>query len=385
MPSNPGVLAENFLTDALRRSDRALAHGAAEKKTFPAKSSPLKGVLAKLRTRTEQDQFFTVLRLAERDAAIYLEWNDLGAGDLKSICISDFDQLAEHLGAERYGTTVEKARSILTSIEHAPRVKLLLDSWATMAPTGRLRPENATDVRDAWSVIQVASSLDDDIPQRRLSCRLFDDSKHIESLSSAIRWLVNEGDDTDIEEIFANLGIIRFPQPLLVAGPGTVITTEGQRLLTRPYLGFHPGSVESIESPGRYLLTVENQTTFNEFAMGHAGKLEGTVVFVNGQPGTRLATSLKRLYSCGVPSFHWGDQDLGGFYILERLNRLANEVGASVSPWMMNLPAENGRKVLSASEVDRINRICSEQGWGQCRLPPGAFAVEQEALDLRQP
>lgn len=385
MPSSPDVLANQFLADALRRSDRAVAHGSVPKSHYPAKSSPLKAVLAKLRTRTEQDQFFTAIRLAERDGAIRLEWNDLRAGDLKCICVSDFDRLAGHLKEERYGTTVENARSILSDIKHAPRVKLLLDSWATMAPTGRLKPENANDVRDAWGVIQAALCLDDDIPQRRLSCRLFDDSKRIESLSLAIRWLSNEEDETDIDEIFANLGIVRFPQPLLITGPGVVITTEGQRMSTRPYLGFHPASVESIESPGRYLLTVENQTTFNEFAMGHGGLLEGTVVFVNGQPGTRLAIALKRLYSCGVPLYHWGDQDLGGFYILDRLNRLANEVGASVTPWMMDLPAKSGRKILSANEVDRINHICDEQGWEQCRLRPGSFAVEQEALDLRQP
>lgn len=385
MPFSPDDLAEHFLTDALKRSDRAVAHGSDPKALFPAKSSPLKAVLAKLRTRTEQKQFFTALRLAERDGAIQLEWNDLSAADLKCVSVTTFDRLAGYLNVERYGTTVEKARSILSGLGHAPRVKLLLDSWATMAPTGRLKPENANDVRDAWSVIEAASRLDDDIPQRRLSCRVFDDSKRIESLSSAIRWLANEGDETDIDEIFANLGIVRFPQPLLIAGPGVVITTEGQQLSTRPYLGFHPASVESIESPGRYLLTVENQTTFNEFAMGHGGPLEGTVVFVNGQPGTRLAVALKRLYSCGTPLYHWGDQDLGGFYILDRLNRLANEVGASVTPWMMNLPAKNGRKLLSANELDRINRICDEQGWEQCRLRPGSFAVEQEALDLRQP
>lgn len=385
MPSNPGTLAFQFLTDVLNRADRAIAHGATPKNLFPAKSSPLKAVLAKLRTRTEQEQFFTALRLAERDGAIQVEWNDLSAGDLRYIYASNFDRLAGHLNMERYGTTVEKARFILSNLGNAPRVKLLLDFWATMAPTGRLKPENANDVLDAWSVIEAASHLDDDIPQRRLSCRLFDDSKRIESLSSAIRWLADEGDETDIAEIFANLGIVRFPQPLLIAGPGFVLTTEGQRLPPRPYLGFHPVSVESIESPGRYLMTVENQTTFNEFAMGHGGQLEGTVIFVNGQPGTRLAFALKRLYSCGAPLYHWGDQDLGGFYILDRLNRLANEVGASVTPWMMDLPAESGRKTLSTNEVDRINRICDEHGWNQCRLRPGAFAVEQEALDLRQP
>lgn len=385
MQSKPTALAEQFLTDVLKRSDRAVAHGSALKTYFPAKSNPLKAVLNKLRTRTEQDQFFTALRLAERDGAIQLEWNDLSAGDLKCVYASNFDRLAGHLHIERYGTTVEKARLILSSLSNVPRVKFLLDSWESMAATGRLKPENASDVLDAWRAIQAASLLDDDIPQRRLSCRVFDDSKRIESLSSAIRWLANEGEETDIEEIFANLGIVRFPQPLLIAGPGFVITRDGQRLSPKPYLGFHPTSVKSLESPGSYLMTVENQTTFNEFAMGHGGQLEGTVVFVNGQPGTRLAIALKQLYSCGVPLYHWGDQDLGGFYILDRLNRLANEVGEFVTPWMMNLPAKSGRKTLSTNEIDRINRICDEQGWDQCRLQPGAFAVEQEALDLTQP
>ena len=386
MRTEPEHLARAFLTDILNAADRAVARGRPIKQEFPAQSRPLSKYLGQLTTHGALNSFFIVLRLAARENAVALHWIDESIGHLGHVELLDACGLARHLGAERYESVVARAAVVLQDVASHPKVAELLAAWPARSNPGRLTPDRAQDVRDALRVIEAASCLTDDIPRRRLSCQLFHDSKRVEALGNVVRWLADSDPDADVDEVLSQLGIIQFPQPLLIAGPCTITTRTGEQLRPQPYLGLAPTALLSVETIGGYLLTVENLTTFNELAAGLAGPLRGTVLYVNGQPGSGLASALQSVFSeATVPIYHWGDQDLGGFRILERLQRVAEASGRQVTPWMMDQPANEGRKALSESDIHKINAICERRGWLSCRLTPPAMAREQESMELRQP
>ncbi len=69
------------------------------------------------------------------------------------------------------------------------------------------------------------------------------------------------------------------------------------------------------------VFSIENETPFNEIA---ARVPEGVlVVMTSGQPNAAVRRLLGHLALRGVPHYHWGDIDAGGYQILRELNRLA--------------------------------------------------------------
>ncbi|CAN5919738.1 DUF2220 family protein [soil metagenome] len=336
------------------------------------------------------------LQLAERDGAISVEW-DHRAGErahIQRIVLRDGARLARHLGVEpRWDAVAQAERQFEPHVARHPVLTHVLDAWRRGNLLRGTRPGEVASWLDAIQVMQYcASKCGDDIAIRRLSASLFRDSKRIEAIWPALDALV-QGDaamvQSEMEDLFSQLGLVKFPPTLLVAGNVAVLYGDETVRASRPYVGFAPSVIRSVKiepASGRRLLTVENLTTFHELAGRRPG--DAIVIYTGGMP----SPSLKRAYAMFLKALaptasvhHWGDIDLGGFRIASHIALCCKLEGRSLRLHGMRadavLPGTVARRELVPSARSEILRICERWGWGDEAAALGTMAVEQEAMD----
>lgn len=376
--------------------ESAVVRGADGPKFYRLDSGRFGGYF-KVETLTERHLYERRMLAAETAGAVMLRWAGKGndGEPLEAIAVADLAKLSRFLGKSPYFQQVEAAAARIAPFADAwPRLVWVIDQWKKRGTARGFTPTHVQDLVDAVQVLEaVRQRAELDLAVRRLSVSLFQDSKRIEALAGALDLLTAEEPRSPVrsmEDLLNELGLIRFPQPLLIAGPGQLKLkgSDAQVPVLNPFIGISPDALEALADPGRYVLTVENLTPFNELARGHAGRLEGTVIYVAGMPAPSLLRALGAAYrslSHSVACFHWGDLDLGGFRIAARIGTAGPPAGLKL--WRMN-PAESaavpGRKVMNKSEIEEINRISQQHGFG-VTVGVGQEAIEQESLEVIQP
>lgn len=259
--------------------------------------------------------------------------------------------------------------------EGLPSIDHITDGWRHGKSPGGVAAEKASQFIDSMRVIDAAQRLgagDKDLLLRRLSAQLFGDTKRIESLARQIAFLLGEPDDPEQEDVFARLGLVKHPQPMLLSGPpscGVRVSAEVIPLV-RPYLGLRPDTIEGLQigsDPIRQVLTIENLASFNEAAQDASNPNDLLLIYVAGNPTPSLLATYSRLLKSAKPStvMHWGDIDVGGFRIAARLADSAMAVGHRLELWRMN-PAESAtdqNNSASTQKIDQIAIICEKYRW----------------------
>ncbi|MCX7069378.1 MAG: DUF2220 family protein [Gammaproteobacteria bacterium] len=397
---NTGSNGEAVATAALVKlegfGESAVVRGADGPKFYRLGSGRFGGYF-KLETLTERHNYERRMIAAETAGAVMLRW--AGKPDdgvpLEAVAVADLSKLSKFLGKSPYFQEVETAVAKLASfMDTWPRLVWVIDQWKKRGTARGFTPTDVKDIVDAVRVLEAVQPLPElDLAVRRISVSLFQDSKRIEALAAALDLLTAEEPRSparSMEEVLNELGLIRFPQPLLIAGPGQLKLKGAQNSVPvlDPFIGISPDALEALTDPGRYLLTVENLTPFNELARGRAGRLEGTVIYVAGMPAPSLLRALGAAYRSlapGVSCYHWGDLDLGGFRIAARIAAAGPPAGLKL--WRMapsELGLAPGRKVMNKSEIDEINRISQRHGFG-VTIGDAQEAIEQESQDVLQP
>ena len=255
-----------------------------------------------------------------------------------------------------------------------------------------LGPEHAADVRDALVVARESFSRTGAERLLRVeSVRLFGDSKRIEKLVS---WLDVIGSEQlpptglPVEDILAQYGLRRVPQPALVSGHGRVELSGQWVSIPRPYLGLPLESVTRFEGAPRFVLSIENLTTFHETLLAFP-QHDGCLVYTGGMPSPswrRFYTCLLQAFPLDCPVFHWGDIDEGGFRIAAVLHRAARDAGHALRPWLMSPVYARSTQPDVPFRKSRTSQTivqqCQSLGWEdlaeEFRQEP--WEVEQEAL-----
>jgi len=120
--------------------------------------------------------------------------------------------------------------------------------WQGRAPRS-IGAANVGQVEDAIAVLRyVNNHPGTDFSLRTVSVLLFGDSKRLERLRSPLDVLTasNPMIPRHRDEVFGELGLLRAPQPMLIAGPGNLIATGGCIPLIEPYVGLAPSSVVGL-------------------------------------------------------------------------------------------------------------------------------------------
>ncbi len=396
--------ARRVLERLLRRAEAARLAGDPRPASLPMEGKRDGAEYRALRGVAEFEAFHARIALAERKGAIAVQ-RDAHRDDgqrLLRLSVADLAALALELGVEPLEARVADAAVQLSSqVGHFLVIDAALNAWAAGRKVRGCGPEAAQDLADAAHAVR-ARQADGGGERilRKESVRLFGSrrSKHLERLTPWLELLVS-GDlaaaRMEDEHVWAALDLRREPQPLLLAGTGTVALDDGSRHpLPRSWLGFPTAAVSGLHSQAQALLTIENLASFHEAAAAR-GDASMLLLYTGGMP----SPSWRRAYACllaGLPSvadlYHWGDIDEGGFRIAAVLADTARQVGRRLRPWMMAPdavpePVRVAAEVPSNGVLEAMCRQALRAGWEDvaAALRAGPLLLEQESLDPRLP
>jgi hypothetical protein len=356
-------------------------------------------------TVVEREAIHATLANAAAAGAIALEWGRFEeATDLKRLRLLDVDRLAAFLGEDRLGVRLSRVRDAVGPVLESAAAWLqeLFEDAATRWRRGdRAHGFTVDDVADIGALYRALDALDrgehQGLDLRTFSARHLGDSKAMERLQSRIAAVFRshlELIDLNDVEVYAELGLEKYPQPVFLKGPLT-LSYGGKRLDLdglRPYLALSPDRIDALGSVGQpdYVLVIENLTSYQR----HVREVDdrGVVLYGAGFPGPSLRALLARLdgeLAAAVSFFHWGDVDLGGLRIFARL--AATLTRHCLQPHLMDpqVTGPIGVRPFSARETRYLQRMATRGGpagelaheW----LVLGCGAGEQEVLEPRSP
>lgn len=393
--------ARQVLDRLLRRAESARLRGADEQVSLSMASASSAREYIALRSLDELERFHAEIALAERAGAIVAK-REGRSGDgskLLRLSVADLPALARHLGVPLLDEQVAEAMQKLDAWTlRFPIVVDVIEAWRHGRKVRGCSAEAAADL--AFAAKAVAARADDAGHERilrRESVRLFGDSKQLEKLTPWLELLfTGELAPTGLlkEEVWSAIGLRREPQPMLLAGSGTVELADATLPLLRPYLGLPVESVRAVTTSARSVLTIENLASFHDAAQS-PDAASVLLLYTGGMPSPAWRAAYARILSRLSPALtihHWGDIDEGGFRIAAVLAATAQSVGRRLLPWMMS-PAElppdvvKQAKTPTPSSLSAMLRWAERSGWSELavQLQQQPMQLEQESLDPSLP
>ncbi|MEO6923670.1 MAG: Wadjet anti-phage system protein JetD domain-containing protein [Bryocella sp.] len=396
-------IARQLLVKAFHRAQAAQLRGSSAHIRLPLSQAQCPDYFA-MRNLAEAETFRAELGLAERKGAIELQLTPRQAvpRDVAAIVVADLSTLSTHLGLDLRVDQVAQARDLLAKYRDEFQViNDILDRWSTGKKVRESEPteEVVQDLLDAVRVVQARRGKNEDVLMRRESIRLFQDSKRIEKLD---RWLdILSASDLHASglkssEIFSALGLHKEPQPFLIAAIAVVHGQDGDSYLFRPYHGLPMASITGFrfEQSPSCVLTVENKQTFHELAVQAVGTA-ACVIYTGGMPSPAwhgVYAKVLQAIPGGVPVYHFGDLDVGGFRIAYAIAKTVSAQRRSLEPWLMDSAhlAQQGYALYPVAEgqVKAMQGLCERIGWNaiadSLSRCPGMLEQEVVAPSLPQ-
>ena len=386
--------ARQVLERLLRRAESARLRNADEHVSLPMAGA---AEYVALRSLGELETFHAEIMLAERAGAIAArrEGRSGDGSKLLRLTVADLVALASHLGVQLLDERVAMAaRQLDACTARFPIVAEVIEAWRQGRKVRGCGAEAADDlVLAATAVAARADDAGHERILRRESVRLFGDSKRLERLTPWLELLVTgELAATGLarEDVWSAIGLRREPQPMLLAGDGTIGLVDATLPLVRPYLGLPVESVRSVTTSARCLLTIENLASFHDAARA-PGATSVLLLYTGGMPSPAWRAAYARILQRLPPQqpvYHWGDIDEGGFRIAAVLAATAREAGHRLLPWMMSptdVPpdAMKHARIPLASSLAAMVRWAGRSGWDglAAQLQQQAIQLEQESLD----
>ena len=384
--------ARQVLERLFRRAESACRRGADARVSL---SMTHAADYTSLRSLGELEAFHAAVALAEREGAILVR-REGRSGDgsrLLRLTVADPAALARHLELPLLGDQVAAAaRELEPWIARFPVIAEALEAWGQGR---RVRGVGAEAPADLAAAARAVAAREEDAGHervlRRESARLLGDSKRLERLSAWLDLLVTgelAASGWPKEDVWAAIGLRREPQPMLLAGDGTVDLAGTTLPLVRPYLGLPVEHVQAVATRAACVLTIENLATFHEAAVVAAGA-PVLLIYTGGMPSPAWRAAYVRILRGmdAQPSvLHWGDIDEGGFRIAAVLAQAVKDAACALRPWMMSpadLPPDApGAREPTAASLARMCRWAERAGWNVVAeaLRRRPVQLEQESL-----
>ena len=396
-------IARRFLAKAFDRAQSAQSRGDVKPVQLLLNQTQCPEFFA-IRDLDDARQFRAELAAAERNGAICLVPAKRMAppNDVKAVIVTDLDVLAARLGLDVRSTQVAKAHEGLSPyLGLFPVLEQVLERWR-MGKTVRGKAPAGAAVLELLDAIKVRLDRQgrvDEVLLRRASSHLFGNSKRIEALGP---WLDLLGQGSLLpsgltrRDVLSSLGLHKEPQPFLISATDAMASNgQIESRFFRPYHGLPMTAITGFhfDHAPTCVVTVENKSTFHEMAVLAEGT-HACVIYSGGMPSSAwrqvYAKALASIED-GVPVYHFGDLDVGGFRIARVIAEVAASQGRSVRPWLMD-PATIVQlgyelKPAKAAQVAAMHALSEQLGWHEVGASivatPGL--LEQEHILPRLP
>jgi len=392
------VIAEQALSKLLAKAERQrikAGSGPVPSLKFTKASLPAYNVAL---TRAVLSEIHSEVREAERAGALTIDWDHRAGedGQIERIRLRDASALAQHIGVTPRWQIVAEAERTVAPWRGQWRVNDIWARWALDQKVRGLGPEHASLLDDACRVLEQLPD-NQDVPVRRLSAATFHNSKHIEvTLVGILDELTRTTNmiTADRTLVLRRLGLVKHPQPLLIAGHCDIRMSGGVTApLHRPYTGLAPDHFVGLAGAApAHVLTIENLTTFNEVARGLKDADNALVIYTGGVPSPAMRLALRALIAdCSNETgfWHWGDIDVGGLRIALMIDAQLGGT-ARLRPWQMDpsaVPAEAVVPGAPASVIKEMASLAERLGWPEVAdgIQRTWGTVEQEVLQPSRP
>ncbi|MBY8821093.1 Wadjet anti-phage system protein JetD domain-containing protein [Sphingomonas colocasiae] len=338
----------------------------------------------------DRERLVQALTAARDTGGVTLDWDRDAPHLIARVVLADANALYRHIGRTPLSVQQKAGAAALRDFETTTDVSRellaeILAKWGAGKPCLAIAP-GATD--EALALLRAAEGAftifdSGPMPLRTRSARLLGDSKAIERhLSKLLSFLKANGrlsPDMSRDEALDSLGLAKFPQPVLIAGPVSVHGSQGD--LT--YVGVPPEALcdATLLGPVRSVLTIENLESFHRHVREVRGE-EDVVIYCGGFPAQGVVRALRHIAaSASVPVIHhWGDIDPGGI----RIGRFIEQsVPVPVIPHLMSaeLATANGRAVGAIKALESFADNSAFQPLAKFLASDAAYWLEQEVLD----
>lgn len=341
---------------------------------------------------SERAAFDRILADAERQGAISVV---KGRGEARHLTerirLKDASRLYEFLGRvpaiERANVAVSHLRET-TAPGHDDAVKardIIIEGWLRGERPFSIGFEQPVQAREFIVALDAVLSRDplDRRDLRTYSGQSTGNTKLLERHASrSVGFLKQIGQlDPDLSnnEAMASLGLEKFPQPVLIAGPVLLARTDFSSMV---YVGIPPEQVSLIEPAGeiRSIITIENLASFNRHVR-EAARPGDIVIYTGGFPSRAVKAALVAIsqWLGIVHIYHWGDIDEGGLRIALHL---ASLLPIPVLPHLMSPALARAHGVPAKSS--RMINLPADNPWQSLAIFLGgddARSLEQEKVD----
>lgn len=267
-----------------------------------------------------------------------------------------------------------------------------IDAWSRNRRWSGLVPGDTQGLRKAVLLAQaILNEKHRGLDYRTFSRRFAGGSKDLESLEPAVLRILSGASQvpyaSDGRSALSELGLDRFGPPLLLCGQ---LVVDGFAVpMSLPYFGLPAREVTRVQlaKAPTYILSIENQTSFNRQVMEVDPERIGLVLYTGGYPSLDIQRAISHLAKSfpDVPVFHWSDIDPEGAMIFRTVERAA---GRPIIPHLM----ESTLADLRGEPLGQASGLRTADFTGSAILDlaryfegPEANWLEQEELDPEIP
>jgi hypothetical protein len=341
---------------------------------------------------SERSAFDRLLADAERQGAISVV---KGHGETQHLTerirLKDASRLYEFLGRmpaiERTKIAVSQFKEA-TAPSHTDAAKvrnIIIEGWLRGERPFSIGFDQPVQAAEFVAALDAVLSRD---PMDRRDLRTYSgqatgNTKLLERYASRIVGFLKQTGQIDPDlsdnDAMASLGLEKFPQPVLIAGPVRIAGTDFSSMV---YIGIPPEQVSLVEPAGviRSIVTIENLASFNRHVR-EARLADDLAIYTGGFPSRAVTAALVAVSQWpGIARIHhWGDIDEGGLRIALHLTSL---LPLPVIPHLMN-PALARLHGIPAKASQKID-LPADHAWQSLATFLGgddARFLEQEKVD----